>query len=49
MSLNLLICDDSGFARKQMAKSLPPDWNVDIHFGIRVQQIGGLDLRESDT
>ncbi len=32
MSLNLLICDDSGFARKQMAKSLPPDWNVDIHF-----------------
>ena len=32
MSLNLLICDDSGFARKQMAKSLPPDWKVDIHF-----------------
>ena len=32
MPLNVLICDDSGFARKQLARALPADWNVNIHF-----------------
>ena len=32
MPLNILICDDSAFARKQMARALPPDWNVNLSF-----------------
>lgn len=32
MSIPLLICDDSLMARKQVAKSLPEDWDVDITF-----------------
>lgn len=32
MSTNVLICDDSSFARKQVKRSLPPGWEVDIHF-----------------
>jgi CheY-like chemotaxis protein len=28
----VLICDDSGFARKQMARALPNDWGAEIHF-----------------
>ena len=31
MSLNVLICDDSSFARKQIVRALPTDWNVVIH------------------
>lgn len=29
--MNVLICDDSGFARKQLARALPADWNVKLH------------------
>lgn len=32
MPLNVLICDDSSFARKQMARALPSGWNVSVHF-----------------
>lgn len=32
MTLPVLICDDSSFARKQMARSLPDEWQVDISF-----------------
>jgi CheY-like chemotaxis protein len=32
MPLNVLICDDSGFARKQLARALPTNWDVNIHF-----------------
>lgn len=32
MTTPILICDDSGFARKQMARSIPDDWEVDIKF-----------------
>jgi len=32
MSTPITICDDSSFARKQMARALPEDWNVDITF-----------------
>ncbi|MFM5337471.1 response regulator [Aeromonas enteropelogenes] len=30
--MNVLICDDSGFARKQLARALPADWNVNLHY-----------------
>ena len=30
MTTSVLICDDSGFARKQMARSIPKGWDVDI-------------------
>ncbi|MBU3016819.1 response regulator [Paraglaciecola agarilytica] len=32
MTTSVLICDDSGFARRQMARSIPDGWDVDIHF-----------------
>lgn len=32
MSSSILICDDSGVARKQLAKFLPTDWDVTLHF-----------------
>ena len=32
MTTPLLICDDSNMARKQVARSLPDGWDVDISF-----------------
>jgi chemotaxis protein CheY-P-specific phosphatase CheC/ActR/RegA family two-component response regulator len=32
MSTPILICDDSGFARRQMARSIPDGWDVEISF-----------------
>lgn len=32
MPIPLLICDDSNMARKQVARSLPPGWDVDVSF-----------------
>lgn len=32
MPIPVLICDDSSMARKQMARALPPDWDVDVSF-----------------
>ena len=32
MTTRVLICDDSSFARKQMATALPSDWNVEVSF-----------------
>jgi CheY-like chemotaxis protein len=32
MSTPVVICDDSSFARKQMARALPQDWDVDVTF-----------------
>ncbi|MFY0665699.1 MAG: response regulator [Natronospirillum sp.] len=32
MSIPILICDDSSFARKQMARTLPPEWDVTISY-----------------
>lgn len=32
MAIPLLICDDSSMARKQVAKALPPGWEVDITY-----------------
>lgn len=32
MGTPVLICDDSSFARKQMARALPSEWDIDISF-----------------
>ncbi|TQV86981.1 response regulator [Aliikangiella coralliicola] len=32
MAVSIIICDDSRMARNQLARCLPPDWEVDIHF-----------------
>lgn len=32
MATPVLICDDSALARKQLARTLPADWNVDVSF-----------------
>ncbi|PIW59704.1 response regulator [Shewanella sp. CG12_big_fil_rev_8_21_14_0_65_47_15] len=32
MTISVLICDDSAMARKQMARTLPKEWDVDITF-----------------
>lgn len=32
MSTPVLICDDSSVARKQMARSLPSDWDIEVSF-----------------
>ncbi|MFD2168346.1 response regulator [Thalassotalea euphylliae] len=38
MSTRLLICDDSNMARKQVARSLPDNWDVDISFATNGQE-----------
>jgi len=38
MSTQLLICDDSNMARKQVARSLPDDWDVEINFATNGQE-----------
>lgn len=32
MTLAVLICDDSALARRQMARALPPEWDVTVSF-----------------
>lgn len=34
MTMRLLICDDSAMARKQMARALPADWQVETRFAV---------------
>ena len=41
MAIPLLICDDSNMARKQVARSLPDHWDVDITFATNGSE--GLD------
>jgi chemotaxis protein CheY-P-specific phosphatase CheC len=38
MSLPVLICDDSAFARKAMARSLPDGWDVDISYAVNGEE-----------
>lgn len=38
MSTPILICDDSGFARKQMARSMPEQWDVAISYATNGQE-----------
>ncbi|MGH1382461.1 MAG: response regulator, partial [Shewanella xiamenensis] len=32
MTISVLICDDSAMARKQMARTLPKEWDVEITY-----------------
>lgn len=38
MTLAVLICDDSAMARRQMARSLPSDWDINLNFANDGQQ-----------
>lgn len=38
MSLPVLICDDSSFARKQMARALPSNWDLNISFAVNGEE-----------
>ncbi|BDX05572.1 response regulator [Planctobacterium marinum] len=38
MTTPILICDDSGFARKQMARSIPEQWDVSISYASNGQE-----------
>lgn len=38
MPLPVLICDDSSFARKAMARSLPDGWDVDISYAVNGEE-----------
>lgn len=38
MTTPVLICDDSSVARKQMARSLPGDWDIEISFAANGQE-----------
>jgi len=38
MPTQLLICDDSNMARKQVARSLPDNWDVEINFATNGQE-----------
>ncbi|WP_233152918.1 response regulator [Motiliproteus sp. MSK22-1] len=48
--MSVLICDDSNMARKQMKKSLPDEWDVEVSFAndgaeaMEVIRSGGVDL-----
>lgn len=32
MTTKVLICDDSSFARKQLMRALPPEWEVEVFY-----------------
>lgn len=38
MSTHVLICDDSNLARKQLAKALPMDWDIDVDYAQNGQE-----------
>jgi chemotaxis protein CheY-P-specific phosphatase CheC len=38
MATPIVICDDSSFARKQMARALPENWDVDITYATNGQE-----------
>ena len=38
MTIPILICDDSSFARKQMARALPKNWDVSISYAENGEQ-----------
>ena len=42
MTIPVLICDDSALARKQMARTLPKDWDVEISYATNGAE--GLDV-----
>jgi len=49
MPTSLLICDDSTMARKQVARSLPDGWNVDVTFASNgVEAIAAIKAGKGD-
>ena len=38
MSVSIVICDDSSFARKQMFRALPSDWDVTVTYASQGQE-----------
>lgn len=38
MSTNVLICDDSSIARRQLAKALPTDWDIQVDYAENGQE-----------
>ncbi len=49
MTTPVLICDDSSFAQKQMARALPKGWNVDISFaGNGVEALKAIEAGKGD-
>jgi len=34
MTTEVLICDDSSFARKQLARSIPAEWDINLNFAV---------------
>lgn len=50
MTTAVLICDDSSFARKQIARALPADWQIDVSFAehgadaLQILEAGGIEL-----
>lgn len=50
MTTKLLICDDSNMARKQVARSLPDGWDVDISFAVDgVEGIAAIKAGKGDV
>lgn len=50
MSIKLLICDDSNMARKQVARSLPEHWDVDVSFATNgFEAIGAIKAGKGDV
>ncbi len=47
MANQVLICDDSKMARKQMARALPDNWPVEVQFAEHGQE--AIDLIKSHT
>ncbi|TDO95520.1 response regulator [Marinomonas balearica] len=45
MSVNILICDDSSLARKQLARALPNDWDAEVKYAKHGQE--ALDIIDS--
>ncbi len=50
MSIPLLICDDSNMARKQVARSLPDGWDVDVTFATNgVEGVAAIKAGKGDV
>lgn len=47
MQTTVIICDDSNLARKQMARSLPDDWDVEVVFAVNGED--ALDIIRKGT
>jgi CheY-like chemotaxis protein len=49
MTLRVLICDDSGFACKQLARALPADWALEVNFaGHGAEALAALAVAPAD-